>query len=125
MRRVARVSCCTDSGKAPETKTFTSSTSSSSRVRNRRAAKRFIRKLLKGQGILNNIELSHRRLLQCQDPALRDSGLQILDRLQVEVLVSADAPLDEIKAKIRPSSCCWKTGAARAVSKGLELTPRS
>ena len=93
--------------------------------RNRRAAKRFIRKLLKGHGILNNIALSHRRLLQCQDPALRDSGLQILNRLQVEVLVSADAPLDEIKAKIRPSSCCWKTGAARAVSKGLELTPRS
>lgn len=50
--------------------------------------------------LLNNIDLSYRRVLEHQDPAQRDAALRILDQLHIEVLVPEDAPLDEIKAKI-------------------------
>jgi hypothetical protein len=50
--------------------------------------------------LLNNIELSYRRIHEHPDLSQREAALRILNQLSVEVLVPEGAPIESIKAKI-------------------------
>ncbi len=50
--------------------------------------------------LLDNIDLSYRRVKEYPDAAQREAALRILDQIRVEVLVPEDAPLEEIKSKV-------------------------
>jgi hypothetical protein len=50
--------------------------------------------------LLNNIDLSYRRVQEQPDAAQRDAALRILDQIHVEVLVPEDAPVAGVESRI-------------------------